>query len=516
MTSAGRVFDGTSWTDVEEDATTSSIRGSQRPVPPVLDGDGKVHVAIASFRDGTRCAQTLIDLFANAKDPDNIVVGLVEQNYEDGDPFCLELYCQRASSDGKLEIYRRESIRKDTTKVIAKVPERSQCPRIDQIRKIAVHNIAAKGPGWARSLGRKVLGNEEFCLQIDAHSKFIPGWDAVLKEEWKAAENEFAVISHPPPRTSDFDKSVEEKVVPRNCAVDFLDIRVPHYSLGGDGKVENLKKPLLSHTWSPGFSFAKCHLEESAPYDGFTPYVAGAEAFSRYARFWTRGYDVYTPTRNIVYHNYNPNPDGHGLMEWDKPWKRRIKNKSLTRIRSFLEVTDADEGRLKLDNLGIYGLGKRRTLKQLNEFVGIDLAKQQSRPSNLPCANFHWVPYDTSISPIENLYNNPVDLDPQPEFPLRTELIFFKEEDIVMPDLEVLESDLHPVAHSDVGAKEAVGASVVTPSSPVNGNFPSFLTIFILWIIGLMAWLYFTINLKISPRKGRVKKSSNPGNFKDK
>lgn len=147
--------------------------------------------------------------------------------------------------------------------------------------------------------------------------------------------------------------------------------------------MENLKNPLLSHTWSPGFSFAKCHLEESAPYDGFTPYVAGVEAFSRYARFWTRGYDVYTPTRNIVYHNYNPNPDGHGVMEWDKPWKRRIKNKSLNRVRSYLEIPDAGGPGFKLDNLGIYGLGKRRSLKQLNEFVGIDLAKQQSRPDSV-------------------------------------------------------------------------------------------------------------------------------------
>jgi hypothetical protein len=58
----------------------------------------------------------------------------------------------------------------------------------------------------------------------------------------------------------------------------------------GDGKVEGLEKPLLSHGWSAGFSFAKCHLEEAAPYDAYTPYVMGVEQFARYARFWTRGY----------------------------------------------------------------------------------------------------------------------------------------------------------------------------------------------------------------------------------
>lgn len=62
------------------------------------------------------------------------------------------------------------------------------------------------------------------------------------------------------------------------------------YSARGDGKVENLKKPLLSHAWSAGFSFSKCHLEETAPYDSFAPYVMGVEQFARFARFWTRGY----------------------------------------------------------------------------------------------------------------------------------------------------------------------------------------------------------------------------------
>jgi hypothetical protein len=47
--SAGRFFDGTSWTDVEEDVGIL-FRGTKRPAPPMMDGDGTVHVAIASFR----------------------------------------------------------------------------------------------------------------------------------------------------------------------------------------------------------------------------------------------------------------------------------------------------------------------------------------------------------------------------------------------------------------------------------------------------------------------------------
>lgn len=85
------------------------------------------------------------------------------------------------------------------------------------------------------------------------------------------------------------------------CATGFfylLKTKQKSYAMRGDGKAENLKKPLLSHAWSAGFSFSKCHLEESAPYDPFTEYTMGVEQFSRFARFWTRGY-VPTKTETI-------------------------------------------------------------------------------------------------------------------------------------------------------------------------------------------------------------------------
>lgn len=46
----------------------------------------------------------------------------------------------------------------------------------------------------------------------------------------------------------------------------------------------DLDKPLLANTWSSAFSFAKCHLEESVPYDPFSPYIMGGEQFPRFVR----------------------------------------------------------------------------------------------------------------------------------------------------------------------------------------------------------------------------------------
>jgi hypothetical protein len=134
---------------------------------------------------------------------------------------------------------------------------------------------------------------------------------------------------------------------------------------------------LLSHTWNSAFSFSKCHLEETAPYDPFTQYVFGAEQFSRFARFWTRGYDVYTPTKNILYHDYAQNE--HGQKEWFKQRRERIRNQSILRVKTFLGISSVPGVPMEVAhaNMGIYGLGKRRTMQQLETFVGIDLLKRK-------------------------------------------------------------------------------------------------------------------------------------------
>jgi hypothetical protein len=135
----------------------------------------------------------------------------------------------------------------------------------------------------------------------------------------------------------------------------------------------------------------------------------------------------------------------------------------------------------------------------------------------LSCADFQWVPYDTSLSPVENLYANPDDLDPQPEFPLRTELIFYKEVEVEMPDLEVLVSDWHQEEHVN-GAATAPVVSAHPPPPNETNDFPSFLSMFLMWIIGLMAWLYYASQTmkSRSPGKHTVKMTSSLGSYKDK
>lgn len=130
-----------------------------------------------------------------------------------------------------VEFIQRHSIRADMTKVIA-TEDFGTCPRVNQIRLLSKYNIAAKGPTDARALTRKILGNEEYCLQIDAHTSFTKDWDQVAKEEWKKTGNEFAILSTAPARMkeqSDYESWTGSKSgeVPRQCFPNILDTNIP-------------------------------------------------------------------------------------------------------------------------------------------------------------------------------------------------------------------------------------------------------------------------------------------------
>ena len=153
-------------------------------------------------------------------------MGLIEEAAPE-DKFCLEVYCK----DNGVTFLQRQVIRADMTKVIA-TEEMEKCPRINQIRLLAVYNIAAKGPSDARSMTRKILGNEEFCLQIDSHTSFTQDWDELAKEEWHKTGNEFAVLSTAPAKMSeqsDYESWTGSKSgeVPRQCMPKILDTNIP-------------------------------------------------------------------------------------------------------------------------------------------------------------------------------------------------------------------------------------------------------------------------------------------------
>lgn len=427
-------------------------------------------------------------LFENAADPSKITVALVEQN-DANDKFCVEEYCAKYGH----QTIRRRNIREGVVEIVTLPLERAECPYFEQIRVAAFHHLSAKGPNFARSMTRKLLGNEDYCMQIDAHTSFVKDWDVKLKQDWMATNNEFAVLSTiPAPKTQmhDFLEGDNVGMVPRQCKLTYRENGIPDFAMTSDAMVQNIPKPLLSHAWSAAFSFAKCHLEESVPYDPFIQYAMPIEQFSKYARMWTRGYDVYTPTQNIVFHDYETQTNGHGNNEWFKHQRNRFRQLSIDRVMNVIQLTDsADMSINTQSNLGIYGLGKRRTMEQLLSFCRIRYPP--TKKGNLgdvdACLGHEWTPYDLSIPPTANMYDKPDDLDPQPEYPLRTNLIYYQqvEQRPILPNI-----DLGNNTSSGSYSHNFHVSNTVPRMEDLEqqGFAPSFSLLVLLWMFGLVVW----------------------------
>ncbi len=69
--------------------------------------------------------------------------------------------------------------------------------------------------------------------------------------------------------------------------------------------VSNIQKPILSTLINSGFTFSKCHYIKNVPYDPDIYKLFDGEDIYHYVRLWTRGYDVYTPNKVVVVHDYD-------------------------------------------------------------------------------------------------------------------------------------------------------------------------------------------------------------------
>ena len=217
-------------------------------------------------------------------------------------------------------------------------------------------------------------------------------------------------------------------------------------------------------------------------------------------------YDTYTPTKNIVFHDYGEQENGHGNDEWFKRQRDRFRKAAIDRVKTILQIPGGETSEQAQANLGIYGLGKRRSLVQFQEFLNMDFKalKGNAPGPDLRCSGASWVPYDDTISPVDNLFDDPDDLDPQPEFPLRTELTYYQQVEEALPDLDV-----------DIGGSlsggDVSGEQNHADAFPAHEHsvLPPFAIIFVFWIFGLIAWCAFFLGSSGSSTGGASRKNIN-------
>lgn len=318
-----------------------------------------VFVSIASFRDRL-CPQTLFRLFTKSQHPDRLRVGLVQQN-DDDDEDCLENYCKMMDN------------------------ATGSCKYMDQIKIKRFHARDAKGPVWARAKATDLIRDEEYCMQVDSHMDFVYNWDIKMIKMWGMIDNEYAVLStYVAQNTPDIkgingavddddselvrdQKSMNE--VPHLCMVTLYDM--PRN--WGTKCIKNFKHPKLTNgIWGAGLSFSKCHAERKSAYDPYISHVFDGEEFSKAAKLWTNGYDIYTPHKVFISHEYTDSQSDRKHSTWAQHIKQDELLYSTRRIKALLDLpgsgySEAEKARLRRSK---YGLGDRRSLTQFLLFSG--------------------------------------------------------------------------------------------------------------------------------------------------
>jgi hypothetical protein len=302
-----------------------------------------IFVSVAAYRD-KNCPRTLESLYTNAAHPENIIVGLCQQNMPN------DVDC--AINDQVPEKYR------------------------SQIRTIRVLHYDAQGPTWARYLCSTLLHNEKYYLQIDSHCLFSKDWDVKLVGMIKALKKSGVkkpMLSHYTREHEAYDSDDRKDSVPAICQSFFNDDKMISFLGAEDVTYKPGELPLPNAYAAAGMMFAESKFTEEVPYDPRLPYLFVGEEILHSIRLWTHGWDLFTPSENVIFHYYT-------REEEPKIWTdvTYTDADAVNKVRNILDLEGATEIIPYLQqNLDKYGLGKERTLQQYFEYAGIDKVERK-------------------------------------------------------------------------------------------------------------------------------------------
>jgi hypothetical protein len=363
-----------------------------------------IHLTIAAFRDRL-CPRTLYNLFHKAANPKRIYVRIIQQVMQqsdiEDDADCWQQFCKN-------------------------FPQTPCQDYTDQVKVWTMNAKIAQGPTDPRSKLSALLEYDhlhpntpvlkhvaptDYCMQTDSHMDFTQDFDKLMIDMFHRTKNDYAVLSTYVAPTRETDKFPKE--VPHLCMVEFTST----WRNWGTKYCLNLLRPKLTNIpWGAGLSFQKCHADLNVPYDPYLPNIFDGEELSRGVRFFTHGYDMYTPDQVLVTHDYeghqhNPNVHSWGTAKArnrieESDWRQdeeltklmkpmtdsTVNPQGVNRINIMMGIERASEALHNKIAQSRYGLGDRRSIEQAIEFSGFDPKLRKMVKNN--CGNVAWVPFE--------------------------------------------------------------------------------------------------------------------------
>lgn len=319
------------------DQVMNAILKGQITLPPL---DKTIFVNVAAYCE-PHLELTLDSLFSNAMLPRNLRVGLFDQ------------------SDQKNIGWLRKK------------------PYWDQIRYLNTDHRQSRGAAWARNIASSLYAAEDFYFQIDSHTIFDPNWDRTLLDAYaKVAEKVTKPIITTYPRAFKIENGQPMWATERDGSVYMMGL-LPSASFQTKGI--NYGVQVYYDTGAAfkegfhiagGFIFTAGSFVDEVPYDPQL-YFEGEEQ-NLAVRAYTHGWTILHPCDKYLplYHLYKTSEDDVGSHHWNK---EHDKERSVKWPERYSQAVKRLEDLLfHGKDLGSYGLGKVRTLRDFAELSGID------------------------------------------------------------------------------------------------------------------------------------------------
>lgn len=299
-----------------------------------------IFVSISSYRD-IWCQKTLASIFSEAKYPERIFIGLCQQN--------------KAGDDSECDNYSNEIIQKYK----------------NNIKTIKISHEQAKGPTYARYLCSTLWNGQDYFLQADSHVLMTKDWDTkainMINEIKNTTDSKKVILSHYTEIYENHNKPNPTNTVPRNCTAFFNEQGLISFN-GAESisikKNEYHKTPFIAG----GFLFTESQFIKDVPFDPELPFLFVGEEILLSIRSWTSGYDIYTPSENLMFHLYTRKDE-------NKIWtdKTYTDKDAVKKVKFILELDNVTVPEYLKDSTKKYNLGSVRTLEEYYDFAGIDI-----------------------------------------------------------------------------------------------------------------------------------------------
>ena len=304
-----------------------------------------IFISIASYCDKL-LPVTVEQAMDNAYRPDDLRFGIVEQS--------VPIYAETMS----------EAVRK-------------------QMRLITVDPFYSRGVCWARALAMTLYSDEDWFMQIDAHTIFDKGWDMQLISLWAecAKQSPKAYIGSYPHAFEIKDGEYVKQRYTENIIASAVakDVAFPEdmISLLFTPTYVDETKPIRGFHTAAGCVFAPGSFVYEVPYDPYM-YFYGEEALWA-LRAYTHGWDLFHVPKLPVYHYYDTGEemevkrirhwhDEHDTVRTQRWWE--LQGRASQRM---IGIVDGK-------NYGVYGLGNVRTVEEYAEFSGLDFKNRRIEP----------------------------------------------------------------------------------------------------------------------------------------